>query len=76
MARLAAVDHLRRRAPYLRQDGTLLVADASGRTLALVLRAGALETRDPERGEPARRAALRLDPSTARFEWRGERHSP
>ncbi len=72
----AAVEQVRRRGPYLRQDGTLLAVDSRGSPLELELRGGALEVRAPAPGVPRGAAALRLDVSAGRLEWRGERYAP
>jgi hypothetical protein len=71
----AAIEHVRRRAPYLRQDGTLLAMDARRAPLELALRSGALELCEPSGGDTGGRA-LRLDAATPLLEWRGERHVP
>jgi hypothetical protein len=71
----AALDHVRRRAAYLRQDGTLLAVDARGEAVELALAAGALELREPGAGDASGRE-LRLDAAALVLEWRGERHAP
>lgn len=71
----AAVEHVRRRAPYLRQDGTLLAIDARGEPLEIALRAGAVEVRAAPAADSDRRA-LRLDAAARVLEWRGERYAP
>jgi hypothetical protein len=71
----AAVEHVRRRGPYLRQEGTLLAVDARGAPLELALRSGLLELGEPARGDASVRA-LRLDAAAVQLEWRGERYAP
>ncbi len=71
----AAIEHVRRRAPYLRQDGTLHLVDARGAPRALVLAAGSLAVSEPASGAPGPNA-LRLDAATPHLEWCGERYAP
>jgi hypothetical protein len=59
----AALEHARRRAPYLRQSGALLVSHAESGSRRVELRAGELRTD----GEPAAldsaHALVRIDPA-------------
>jgi hypothetical protein len=59
----AALEHARRRAPYLRQSGALLVADARAGARCLELRAGSLcESEPPVGAHAVAGAVVRVDP--------------
>lgn len=67
----SAVDHVRRRAPYLRAWGELLLVCASGESGRLELADGELRVA-PAPSREAARAELRLDAVNAKLDWRGE----
>jgi hypothetical protein len=65
----AALDHVRRRAPYLRVSGSAILVDAGAEPLRLELRDGELEVGDPEPAiehgrEASEVVSLRLDASS------------